>query len=250
MRPPKAAWLAARKVSRDPDIRVHRPNAPARGRRNNTRVQEPRRGDQRPSVETLVGRLRDARCWPKPTGVDKWRSHCPAHEDTNPSLSITRGDDGRALVHCFKGCSYSDVARALRMTTSELFIRDEKKSGRRRKQTGPCTLQQAIDGVFPPVGQPDGHWVYHDEMGAELFAVARYLGPARKEIRPFFFVRGDDGAWKLGGPRGERPLYRLPEGRVSPEIIIVVKGEKCARSDQPDGTLRTTTSAFGGSRGG
>ncbi len=30
---------------------------------------------------------------------------CPCHEDHEPSLSITDGQDGRLLVHCFAGQS-------------------------------------------------------------------------------------------------------------------------------------------------
>lgn len=38
---------------------------------------------------------------------------CPAHDDKNPSLSITAGERGRLLLHCFARCSYQDIVRAL-----------------------------------------------------------------------------------------------------------------------------------------
>lgn len=38
---------------------------------------------------------------------------CPAHADSNPSLSIRQGDRG-LLVNCFAGCDPVDVLRALR----------------------------------------------------------------------------------------------------------------------------------------
>ena len=37
---------------------------------------------------------------------------CPAHEDNNPSLSISDGDKG-LMVHCFAGCAPRDVYAAL-----------------------------------------------------------------------------------------------------------------------------------------
>lgn len=43
-----------------------------------------------------------------------WMARCPAHEDGTPSLSITKTDDGRLLVHCHAGCSQDAVLARLR----------------------------------------------------------------------------------------------------------------------------------------
>ena len=43
-----------------------------------------------------------------------WMACCPAHDDRNPSLTITDGDDGRTLVHCFSGCPQEAVIESLR----------------------------------------------------------------------------------------------------------------------------------------
>jgi hypothetical protein len=43
-----------------------------------------------------------------------WKARCPAHDDHSPSLSISVGNDGRTLVHCFTGCSQNAVLDALR----------------------------------------------------------------------------------------------------------------------------------------
>jgi hypothetical protein len=42
-----------------------------------------------------------------------WMCKCPAHDDNGPSLSITNGNDGRLLLHCFAGCTYAEVRDAL-----------------------------------------------------------------------------------------------------------------------------------------
>lgn len=39
---------------------------------------------------------------------------CPAHKDTSPSLALSNGNDGRLLVHCHAGCSFTDIMDALR----------------------------------------------------------------------------------------------------------------------------------------
>ncbi len=38
---------------------------------------------------------------------------CPCHEDREPSLSISDGQDGKLLVHCFAGCDPLEILRAL-----------------------------------------------------------------------------------------------------------------------------------------
>jgi putative DNA primase/helicase len=42
-----------------------------------------------------------------------WTARCPAHDDRDPSLSISISKDGKTLVHCHAGCSQGDVIAAL-----------------------------------------------------------------------------------------------------------------------------------------
>jgi putative DNA primase/helicase len=60
---------------------------------------------------------------PKRVGEDRWMALCPAHDDRNPSLSI-REARGKALVHCFAGCSTEAVLEALRLRWTDLFEAD------------------------------------------------------------------------------------------------------------------------------
>lgn len=66
-------------------------------------------------VENLVQRVNA-----KPSG-NGWTAKCPAHNDRNPSLSITEGSDGRALVKCHAGCEYTAILDALGMKPHDLF---------------------------------------------------------------------------------------------------------------------------------
>ena len=43
-----------------------------------------------------------------------WQAACPAHDDSDPSLSISVSRDGKTLIHCHAGCSQQDVIDALR----------------------------------------------------------------------------------------------------------------------------------------
>ena len=56
---------------------------------------------------------------------EQWVARCPAHEDKSPSLSIRRGNDGRALLHCFAGCHAEDVVAAVGLELKDLYIPSE-----------------------------------------------------------------------------------------------------------------------------
>jgi hypothetical protein len=43
-----------------------------------------------------------------------WSCLCPAHDDHNPSFSLSLGEDGTLLARCYAGCSFLDVMSALR----------------------------------------------------------------------------------------------------------------------------------------
>lgn len=52
-------------------------------------------------------------------------AQCPAHDDNNPSLSVSAGA-GCALIYCFAGCRNADIMRALGMRLSDLY--DDRKN--------------------------------------------------------------------------------------------------------------------------
>ena len=45
---------------------------------------------------------------------------CPAHEDGAPSLHISRGDNGRAVLHCFAGCSYEEILEGFGISVEDI----------------------------------------------------------------------------------------------------------------------------------
>jgi hypothetical protein len=73
-------------------------------------------------IENLLTRLEGV----KNTGKGRWVAPCPAHNDKSPSLAIREGDDGRALVYCFAGCSTGEVLSAIGMEMGDLFPRQDR----------------------------------------------------------------------------------------------------------------------------
>lgn len=124
-------------------------------------------------------------------------AHCPAHEDRNPSLSISNGD-GRVLLHCQAGCHPEDVTAAIGLTMADLF--DEPKQDER----------PTIVARYP----------YTDASGTILFTKVRYF--------PKDFRVDPPG---VAGKLDRKPLYRLPEllqAIQHGDPVWIVEGEKDA----------------------
>ena len=46
---------------------------------------------------------------------------CPAHDDSFPSMSLTEGEDGRALIYCHAGCASREILDSLGLGVVALF---------------------------------------------------------------------------------------------------------------------------------
>jgi hypothetical protein len=124
---------------------------------------------------------------------------CPAHADGTASLSVGIGDDNRALLHCFAGCTFEAIVEAAHLTRADL-------NGRRDTGSSPLTIAASYD--------------YTDEAGVLLYQVCRLVPKSFRQRRP----DGSGGwTWKLGDVR--RVLYRLPR-LIAHQTVYVTEGEK------------------------
>jgi|CXWL01.1.fsa_nt_gi hypothetical protein len=57
----------------------------------------------------------------KSTSKGKWLARCPAHEDRSPSLAIKLIHEEMILIHCFAGCSVSEVLSSVGLTFDDVF---------------------------------------------------------------------------------------------------------------------------------
>src|SRR5262249_25808201 len=93
-------------------------------------------------VQTILSRLEGV----KQTGKGKWIARCPAHDDHTPSLSIAVGDDGRALLYCFAGCSLKEIVTALGSQMADLSA---QATGRSCEAKESATNKPRSPGSFP-----------------------------------------------------------------------------------------------------
>jgi hypothetical protein len=134
-----------------------------------------------------------------------WTARCPAHDDKEPSLSVSAGADGRILLHCHANCAPEAVLSALGLKWTDVFAESPSTSSSR-------TIVATYD--------------YTDEAGKLLFQCVRYAPKDFKQRRPDPQKPGA-WLWNLKGTR--RALYRLPELKAAlaeGRTVFVPEGEK------------------------
>lgn len=147
----------------------------------------------------------------------QWSATCPAHEDRDPSLSVTRGQD-RVLLRCHRDCALGDILAALGLARSDLYDEPGSPNGDRPQ----------IVATYD----------YTDEAGKLLFQVVRMVPKTFRQRVP----DGNGGwTWRLGDTR--RTLYHLPDvlkAVRAGETVYVVEGEKDVHALQAVGAAATT----------
>ncbi|GEM_PF-476824 len=175
-----------------------------------------------------------------------WMACCPAHDDRNPSLSISQGDNG-PLVHCHAGCDQQAVIDALRARglwpdpgesgefgESARFkpapppgeSGESGESNTSRPPAPPVGTDEELPAEYPGRGRPSARWLYRDAEGRPVAAAYRFDGPGGKEVLPLHW---DGSAWRPGAPPKPRPLYGLDQLAAAPQApVVVAEGEKAA----------------------
>lgn len=112
----------------------------------------------------------------KETGNGQYLALCPAHDDTERSLSIGTGDDGRALIHCFAGCSSDAILESIGLSTKDLFPENAPRYEPNRRAKESISVRELAEHRKIPVqflrevgvtGLPNGEIgiEYRDESG-------------------------------------------------------------------------------------
>ena len=212
-------------------------------------------------LAALVASLEQGGFDPRETGPDSWESRCPAHRGSRKNLSISRGDDGRCLIHCHHspGCSPDSIMGALGLSLADLFpetnpapritnsansanIANEvpREDSSNRGDNGNAkprhfqTPELALAGEIQALGPPSSSWAYQRIDGTEVLRVYRFdsedagTGKPAKTYRP---VHLTSEGWLRGDPLGPLPLYRLPD-LADARAVYVCEGEKAADAVQ------------------
>jgi hypothetical protein len=141
-----------------------------------------------------------------------------AHEDREPSLSVTDASD-RVLIKWHAGCDIDDLLAKLGLSRRDLFDGDREH-------------------VSPEPRRIVAEYPYTSETGAVLFVKVRF------QPKHFLVKRPDGlGGWIWGiGPDTRRVLYRLPRlvAAQPSDVVWIVEGEGDVHSLEARGQIATT----------
>ena len=172
-------------------------------------------------TQLVVSRLKGV----KRQSSGDWIARCPAHEDHTPSLSITAGTDGRALVKCHAGCTTEQIVDAVGLTLTDLF------TPRASNGNGP-TPYPVIVAMYD----------YTDANSALLYQVVRYEPKGFRQRRPDP-ARPGEWLWDVNGvKRVPLHLAEVLDAIAHERTLFVVEGEKVAEALRALGLIATTLS--------
>lgn len=78
-------------------------------------------------------------------GPNKWLCKCPSHTDRSPSLSVKLADDDKILMHCFAGCSISEIVSAVGLTLADLMPENHQGYDRTRTRAPRFSRSEMFD---------------------------------------------------------------------------------------------------------
>lgn len=104
----------------------------------------------------------------------QYTAHCPAHEDANPSLSISEAADGKILLHCYTGCPIEAICQSLGIKVKDLF-----------NDPSPGSKQCAQKTEHP----------YHNKDGKIVYRKVR-VEPGKGGLTATTRIEGAGGPWR------------------------------------------------------
>jgi hypothetical protein len=141
------------------------------------------------TVSDILGRLERVR--KSGTG---WVARCPAHDDRDPSLSISEGDDGRILMNCFASCTVESICAALHINVSGLF--SENRNGPAHPPKGKSAERPRFEGTEADV----------DRMQVDLARsrqVQDYIESRGVSLRVAADLKWGAATWRFPDPQGQ-----------------------------------------------
>jgi 5S rRNA maturation endonuclease (ribonuclease M5) len=124
----------------------------------------------------LLDALRDRGRRVVERGDGRATAQCPAHDDNNPSLSVTR-IDGSVLIHCHADCQTADVLAALNWEMRDLF---DDRNGATYVYPDDRRVHRSEGKQFRQSGNTKGSSLFHADKITDAKSV--YVVEGEKDV--------------------------------------------------------------------
>jgi len=171
---------------------------------------------------------------------------CPAHDDREASLSITR-DNGKILIHCHAGCSTDQVLEAVGLQLKDLYEDDQIRTGDRWRSYVEGREGRKIEDVYEYVGLDGKYSFSRIRLSGKKFIYGimdgdRFLyglnGKRRQNLPAAVFCKGLQGVRKAIQD-GQRVFYCEGEKDVKTVESHGLTGITCGASGDWDNRCTT-----------
>jgi hypothetical protein len=180
-----------------------------------------------PTLDHVLAQLKGVR-----SSLRGWRACCPAHADSEPSLSIGLGEQGQVLLKCFAGCSLEHIVEAMGLTILDLFPHGatfaEQASSNGAHQKALTLLDLSLEKQLP--------WKYlfhlgvmdHASGGVQIsYHLADGKEAPRYRIRTALVAK-EGSRWNSGeGTIVPYGLERLEDARKAGYLVLVEGESDC-----------------------
>lgn len=138
-----------------------------------------------------------------------WMACCPAHDDHNPSLSVSECEDGKVLVKCFAGCTQLSVIDALK--AKQLWPKQSKEKLNGKHKDNKRAPKKEISAIYD----------YRDLKDNLVHQEVRFEPKSFLQRRP----GSNKGEWIWNLNDITQVPYRLLDF-IEKDSVIIVEGAK------------------------
>jgi hypothetical protein len=183
-------------------------------------------------IKELLSHLRKVR---KIREGNKYMALCPAHDDKNPSLSITVKNK-KILLHCHAGCETKDILSEIGLDFSDLSLKNQSSNvGHRiRKSTqhrnSGCSLEEYSEYKEIPVDFLEDLGLSEKKYKGSYSLVIPYMDEDGNTVS-YRYRTGLSGAdnfrWEKGANMILYGLWKLKEAREKGYVVLVEGESDC-----------------------
>jgi hypothetical protein len=182
-------------------------------------------------LEKLLSSLRGV----KEIGKNKYQALCPAHDDENPSLSVTV-ENNKILLHCHAGCTPEKILTKVGLEFSDLYLKNQRSNVRHRirkstqHRNSGCSLEEYSEYKKIPMGFLEDLDLRDSTYKRRVSLVIPYMDERGNTICRRYRTKltGENKfRWEKGAKTMLYGVWRLKEAEEQGYVVLVEGESDC-----------------------